>query len=243
MLFDFFKKKHKSQLDIEKVANLTEDKWAFLYSYSRKSLDEEIARFQKIDEKSVKLLSSVSIIISIFIALFKWVVEDSKIAFSPYVYCVAILLFAALSTAWFFFFKALKLQLTPRMPLNDPIFTLVKDNNMATIHVALYKSCQKAVNISRENIEGKAKKLQHGYTATSFAAIFLVIFIVMVSFELMVYPHSIESIPTMESTVMPDNNQQDSSPEPTGNKPDLDVTAPDIQMVTNNDDTPLKTKD
>ncbi|GAK83706.1 hypothetical protein JCM19238_1268 [Vibrio ponticus] len=241
----FAKKQHNLQPAMDKLVSLAgehwpEDKWAFLYSYSRKSLDEEIDRFQRIDDKSVKLLSSVSVIITIFVALFKWVVEDSEVSFSPYVYCIAILLFSALGIAWFFFFKALKLQLTPRMPLDDSIFTLVKEKNMATIHVALYKSCQNAVNVSRDIVEGKAKKLQHGYKATSFAAIFLIIFVTMVSFESIAYSYNLKQ--TQESTVMPDDNQQNPTPEPTSNQPDFDITAPDIQMVTNSDDTPLETK-
>lgn len=241
----FGKKQHDLQPTMDKLVNLAaenwpEDKWAFLYYYSRKSLDEEIDRFQRIDDKSVKLLSSVSVIITIFIALFKWVIEDSKVEFSPCVYFVAISLFAALGIAWFFFFNALKLQLTPRMPLDDSIFTLVKEKNMATIHVALYKSCQDAAEISRDNVEVKARKLQHGYTATSFAAAFIIIFITMISFESIAHLNNIKQ--TIESATMPENNQQNPAPEPTSNEPDLDVTAPEIQLVTNSDDTPLETK-
>ncbi|MCG2836983.1 hypothetical protein L6J37_09090 [Photobacterium sp. WH77] len=241
----FARKQHDLQPAMDKLVRLAsehwpEDKWAFLYYYSRKSLDEEIDRFQRVDDKSIKLLSSVSVIITIFVALFKWVVEDSKVSFSPYVYCVAISLFSALGIAWFFFFKALKLQLTPRMPLDDSIFMLVKEKNMATIHVALYKSCQNAVNKSRDIVEGKAKKLQYGYKATSFSAVFLIIFVAMVSFESITYSYG--HIKTKESTVMPDDNPKNPVPEPSSNEPDLDVTAPDIQMVTNSDDTPLETK-
>lgn len=236
---------HELKQPLEKLVNLAgdhwpDDKWAFLYSYARKSLDEEIERFQRIDDKSVKLLSSVSVIITIFVALFKWVIEDSNADFSLYVYIVGIALFGALGVSWFFFFNALKLQLTPRMPLDDKIFSLVKDKNMATIHVALYKSCQNAVEVSRRNVEKKAKKLQHGYTATSFSALFLVAFIAMVSYESSVSENN--QYIKKECILMPDNEESKPYQTPSSNEPDLDVTAPDLQLVTNSDDTPLNTK-
>jgi len=233
-------KPHDLQPIIERLVdsadeNWPENKWSFLYSYARKALDEEIDRFKRMDEKSVKLLSSVSIIITIFIALFKWVVDDNELNYSYYLYIISFLLFTSLCTAWFFFFSALKLQLTPRMPLDDSIFSLVKEKNMASIHVALYKACQNALNLSRDAVEGKAKKLKRGYTATSFAAVFLVVFIAMILFESKVEIST--NIQTTEEIKMPDNEQKNEAPQQTGNEPDLDITAPEIVFVTDSADT------
>ncbi|MBL0710687.1 MAG: hypothetical protein JJV99_06720 [Colwellia sp.] len=223
--------------DIADKLDKPEDKWSFLYHYARKSLDEEISRFQRIDDKSVKLLSSVSIIITIFLALFKWILEDSNVEFSLYIYIVSILIFLSLSFSWHFFFKALKLRLAPRMPLNDEIFKLVQEKNMATIHVALYKSCQKAVKESFDVIEDKADKLKKGYAATSIAGFLLILFVSMLSYETV---SSNLSPNTNGNTIMP--SEENSNNQNSTNDPDLDITAPDHQLVTNDDKTPLETK-
>lgn len=243
-IINFFKfKEHPLKSTLVTIAeNLDkpEDKWSFLYHYARKSLDEEIARFQRIDDKSVKLLSSVSIIITIFLALFKWVINDNNVDFSIYIYIISIAIFASLCFSWYFFFQALKLKLAPRMPLNDEIFNLVKDKNMATIYVALYKSCQNAVKDSFIVIEDKAKQLKFGYTATSIAGFLLILFVLMISFETVRFK-SEEINKRKESISMTsekiENNQSST------NDPDLDITAPEYRLVTNDDKTPLETKD
>ncbi|EIU7622133.1 TPA: hypothetical protein ACN343_003663 [Vibrio parahaemolyticus] len=222
--------------------HLPEDKWAFLYTYSRKSLDEEIARFQIIDDKSVKLLSTVSVIITIFLAMFNWIIEVSKTDFSIYVYITATALFFTLGIAWFFFFGALKLTYTPRMPLNDSIFALVKDNNMPTIHVALYKTCQNAVVMTRSNIDIKAKKLKYGYVATSCSAAILILLITIVLCESQA--EQVEPSPqTKEIINMQNDDQNTPEPEEASYEPDLDITAPDLELICNSEDDKYETKE
>ncbi len=241
-MFKKFRRESDLKAPLEKIANIAEDnlpqdKWEFLYSYARKSLDEEISRFQVIDDKSIKLLSSVSIMITIFLALVKWVFEDSLQEYTLYVYVLVALVFISLSFAWFYFFSALKLRLTPRMPLNESIFDLVKKQNIATIHVALYKSCQSAVDESMKNVEEKASKLDSGYKATSLAALFLVLTIAMVSFE-SAKPSILEVNLTKKESLTMSKDEQPKETKPSGNEPDLDITAPDVTYVRNSWDRP-----
>lgn len=247
-MIELFKdKEHQLKASLDSIATTLdkpEDKWSFLYHYARKSLDEEISRFQRIDDKSVKLLSSISIVITVFLALFKWVVEDSNVNFSSYVYVVASLIFIALSGAWYYFFTALKLQLAPRMPINDEIFNLVKEKNMASIHVALYKSCKTAVEKSFDVIEKKAEQLKKGYLCTSVAASILVLFVAMLSFETIAMHKKPPYQPDEKVNVsMPNENNTNDQQADNTNEPDLDITAPDIQFVTNDNKTPIETKD
>lgn len=246
-MIDFFKnKEHQLKdpiADIAKKLDKPEDKWSFLYHYARKSLDEEISRFQRIDDKSVKLLSSISIIITVFLALFKWVIEDSNVNFTIYVYVISSFIFISLSIAWYYFFKALKLQLAPRMPLNDEIFDLVKKQNMASIHVALFKSCKTAVEESFIVIELKAKQLKKGYVSTSVAALLLVVFVAMISFETIKGKENTTIQNNLKEHIIMSNKDENEQEPSTTNDPDLDITAPDIQFVTNDDKTPLETKD
>ena len=204
-----------------------ENKWTFLYNYSRKSLDYEVERFRRIDEKSVKLLSSVSIIITIFVALFKWVFENQTIDFTVYVFVVAAAMFGALCLSWYFYFSALKLVLTPKMPLND--------------NVSLFKSCKNAVEESILIIEKKATKLKYGYLATSVSGVLLIIFVCMISYETIAYNNRIPHEPhlTKEVVSMPEKETKPLA----SNEPDLDIEAQDLQYSTEGlDETNIVTK-
>ncbi len=110
------------------------------------------------------------------------------------------------------------------MPLDDEIFQLVKDKNMATIHVALYKSSQNAVKDSFKVIEDKAQQLKNGYTATSTAGFLLVLFVLMVSYET-VQSKSAEIENEQENISMP--SEESSNNQNSTNDPDLDITAPE----------------
>jgi len=56
--------------------NLSPNKWKFYYEYARKSLDEDIQRFQQIDEKAAKFLTLVTAVFAIFSAISPWVFEN-----------------------------------------------------------------------------------------------------------------------------------------------------------------------
>ena len=51
---------------------LPSDKWEFYYHYARKILDEEIQRYQKIDDKAMKFLTSVSTVFAVFSGVISW---------------------------------------------------------------------------------------------------------------------------------------------------------------------------
>ncbi|MEZ8256128.1 hypothetical protein AB4406_23105 [Vibrio splendidus] len=241
-MFKIFQNTHTLKAPLEKIAkiaekNLPQDKLDFLYTYARKSLDDEIARFQVIDDKSIKLLSSVSIMITIFLALVKWIFEGSVQQYTLYVYVLVTLVFVSLSFAWFYFFSALKLRSTPRMPFDDAIFELIKNKRMDTVHVALCKCCKIAVDESKIDIEEKANKLDSGYKATSFAALFLLLTITIVSFE-SIKPSIVEDNLTKEENKIMANGNEPEETQESDNGPDWDVTAPEVTYVRNSEEKP-----
>ena len=213
-----------------------EDKWSFLYDYARKAFDDEISRFARLDEKSIKLLTATSFIITAFIALAKWIFsEDQNNHFTIYAYILSGLIFILLCASWMFYFLSLKLTVIPRMPLTEEIFELVRNRNIPTIHVALYKASRNAVDEISLIIRNKSKYLIYGFKCTILAGLMLVLFTGMIVLE----SGKLKSILCGKTTqnkeviIMSDKETtQDTTNQQSNNEPDLDVNPPNLQYAT-----------
>jgi len=142
--------------------NLSFNKWDLLYRYAAKSLDQDIERFHKLDDKISKFITLVTVIISVFVAAIPFVFKNHFPPKSFFEYLLMILIFftfIALCSLWSFLFRGLRLQDVPRMPFNNEILTFFKDNkNTDTILFALTRSHLKAFE---EHKEINAKKVWH----------------------------------------------------------------------------------
>ncbi len=213
-----------------------EDKWSFLYNYSRKAFDDEISRFARLDEKAIKLLTATSVIITAFIALSKWLFSDNQNNhFTIYVYILSGLIFILLCVSWIFYFLSLKLAVIPKMPLTDEVFELIKNKNIATVHVALYKSAKKAVEEISSIINKKSKYLVYGFKCTLIAGLLLVLFVSMIVLE-SVKLKSIFCVANSqrkeERIMSKKETNQNTTNQQSNNEPDLDINAPNLQYVT-----------
>ena len=220
-----------------------DDNWSFLYNYSRKSFDDEVSRFARLDEKAIKLLTATSVIITAFIALSKWLFSDNQANhFTAYVYILAGLVFILLCISWAFYFISLKLEIIPKMPLTDEVFELVKNKNIATVHVALYKSAKNAVEEISLIINKKSKYLVNGFKCTFIAGLLLVLFVSMIVLEsgkfksiFCVSYHQYkkeERLMSEKETGQNANSQQNTTNQQSSNEPDLDINAPNLQYAT-----------
>ncbi len=219
-----------------------EDKWSLLYDYSRKAFDDEISRFARLDEKAVKFITSTSIIITIFVALSKWLFSENNNYFTVYVYMVTGLIFIFLCMAWTYYFFSLRLTVVPKMPVTDEIFDLFKNKNISTIHVTLYKSAKTATEELSSTIHKKAKYIVLGFRCTSTAGLLLILFIGMVILESNNTQNIFcktklntqhEKVTTMcEGNTPQDNNSTNN--QQSDNEPDLNVTAPELEYSAEN---------
>lgn len=214
------------------------DKWSFLYNYSRKAFDDEIARFSRLDEKAVKFITATSVIITAFIALSKWVFSGNN-NFTIYVFLISGIIFILLCAAWIFYFLSLKLTVVPKMPLTDETFELIKNNNISTVNVALYKAARNAVEEISLTINKKSKYLVNGFKCTLIAGLFLILFVSMIVVESIDFKSIFcanNSQQTEESIMTEKETTQSQSTTTTNqqpnNEPDLDVNAPNLQHAT-----------
>lgn len=154
-----------------------EGKWKLLYDYTRKAFDDEVERFSRVDEKATKFLTSISIIITLFVGLTKWLFSDSDNNFTICFFIIIGLAFFLLSLAWVCFFSSLRLTIVPKMPLTDEVFDLFKNEKINSIYFALHKSAKSGVEELSLIIHKKAKFILWGFRLTIAAGILMIFFI------------------------------------------------------------------
>ena len=162
---------------------LKESKWKFYYDYARKGLDEDIARFQLIDDKAFKLLSFVSIIIALFSGASAWEFQNIEFKYTLYntILIVSTLVtFTTLCASWGLLFRAVKITKVPRMPLHDGLTEFIKSNNLANIYLGLTKECIKGQNVNKKIIDVKGDYISRAYFEIAWSACMLVICVFLI---------------------------------------------------------------
>jgi len=213
----------KLDKSLEKIANLAQnnwpdDKWELLYNHALKAFDLEVQRFYRLDDKAMKFITAISLVITIFLAVFKWVVENDLVVYSVYIYVILFALFTSLCIAWTSFFSSLRLASSPVLDVSDNMLSLFKTKDIATLRVSIFKGCQQAIEDRRNITIKKASYMNRGYKATISSATLLVILIVAIFGETLYYKVQLHNQLTKE-VVMTDT--ENSETESTG--PDFDV--------------------
>lgn len=153
--------------------NLPDDKWKFLYDYARKSLDEDIKRFQSIDNKAGKFLTLVSAVFAVFSAITPWIIRN-KIPPTDTISWILLIAvgvtFIALVSSWSLLFRAIKLAKVPRMPLTDSVLDMFWGKDFPDIYLALTKSCRVALEENRKITDIKGNLIRKAYAVITFSA-------------------------------------------------------------------------
>lgn len=170
-------------MTLQKINNTLEkhlsfNRWEFLYQYAIKVLDQDIGRFHKLDEKISKFITTVTIIISVFIATVSFVFTNHIPPDHPLEWLLSVLLFLtliSLCSMWSFLFRGLRLQNVPRMPFNKEIIELFKSGqNDNTILFDLSRTCLKAFDENKIINSKKVYYLNKAYDDTVYASSFIV---------------------------------------------------------------------
>lgn len=209
-----------------------DDKWKLLNNFAIKVLDFEVQRFHKVDEKATKFITAISVVITIFLALFKWVVDESDVVFSIYIYVIFVITFSSLCTSWYFFFQALRLMPAKSLDLNDNLIKLFNENNIASLRVSIYKSCKDAVEHRRRITENKTTLLSRGFKVTSFTGLMLLTLIAAVTIEKSVNHHSesLNNLLTQKAMEISMSNEKEDKKE-NGNQPNLDIESSGVHVA------------
>jgi len=168
----------KPMIEIQKIThsferNVPEDKWKFLYEYARKSLDEDLKRFQAIDDKAAKFLTLVTVVFGVFSSITPWIFENwipPSDAISWFLIVLVGLTFIVLVLSWSLLFRAIKLIKAPRMPLTDSLIQFFWEKEFPDIYFALTKTCKAALGENRKVIKRKGELIKNAYICIAISA-------------------------------------------------------------------------
>ncbi len=143
------------------------DKYKELYDLSKEVLNEERIRFHKIEDKSYRYFSVLTLLIGGNVFFSKWILEQlipPKAILEWLLLGSTFILFVILLISWLRIFKALKIHTLKNMPLNTEMITFFDENNPLDIYYALAKSNAEALNYNRDVLKKKVERLYSVYS-------------------------------------------------------------------------------
>jgi len=141
------------------------ERYKFYYELSKKSLDEEIDRYRKLDEKAAKFLNILSISIVGYTALINAsrTMLTSTHGVQKWIFISLIVLtYLALLSAWYRIFNAIKLAKIPRIIFDRNTKSIIEDEDMLTIYDSFATRCQKAIVDAQATLTEKGNTLIKG---------------------------------------------------------------------------------
>lgn len=217
--------------------HLPSDKWEFYYHYARSLLDEDIERYQRIDEKATKFIGLVSTVFAVFTGVVSWIFKNR---FPPntilewILITLIILTFLALISSWSLLFRTIKLYPVPRLPLSDEIDNLFYNKDFPQIYYDLTLACRNALEMSHKVAKEKENLILKAYKDIAISAWLITIsgiFIILVQLN----PKDVNMNPQEK----PKQEQQKKETQQTKpNVPDRDTVPPALYMLLNSKDQP-----
>ncbi|ODY14419.1 hypothetical protein BBM16_15180 [Vibrio parahaemolyticus] len=215
--------------------NWPDDKWALLHNHALKAFELEVQRFHRLDDKSTKFITAISVVITAFSALVNWVSGNEDVNFTPYIYVLLASVFVSLALSWVMFFLCLKMTTTSVLDIEDTMLEDFKSKNIATIRVGIFKGLQKSVKERRVSSDKKAKFLNWGYNCTAVSGLCMVLLVIAMSGETLYQNHSVK-----QSTEVSDmSDPKDNAPQENNDEPDFDVKPMGVGVALENDSSPL----
>ena len=150
------------------------ERYKFLYELSKKSLDEELERYKKLDEKASRFLSILSVGIVAYTALINAAAPkigpvSSAGWLSGLFIGLSVITFIALFSSWFRIFTSIRLADVPKVEIGETANTLAADEDLITMYYALAISCQEVQAHAKELLKDKTRWLQSAYREIQFS--------------------------------------------------------------------------
>lgn len=159
-------------LDPKDQIKEAQEKYKLLYEVAKKTLDEELDRSKRLDEKAGRYLTAISVGILAFSTLLTRVASQGLEGINGLV--VAILVFLCLLTtstilfAWFSLFKTIRLTESVRLEMNDRLRDIFKNESLITCYWILADLCAEACQKNQETLQKtKIKHLNQAYNYIS----------------------------------------------------------------------------
>lgn len=155
------------------------EKYEELYALSKEVLNEELDRFNRIDEKASKYLTVLTFLIGVYGFFCNWIIKDLLPPTSILGWLLLVvggILFIAVSISWALIFWALRQRIVRKIPLDDEVLKFFRDNRLVDIYYTLAKGNKDALKENRDVTGRKAKILDYGYKAIAVTICLILIF-------------------------------------------------------------------
>jgi len=142
------------------------EKYEFIYEYGRAALEEELQRFQNIENKSARYLGLLSVGVVAYTVLLR---SFSSSIFPPngfldYAACVVVGgTYLAMASSWSFLYRSITFSGMPRLQFDKNFIERCESMDLPTIHLALTRSCAEAIEVAREQNSEKVHLLVMAY--------------------------------------------------------------------------------
>jgi hypothetical protein len=223
------------------------EKYKELYNLSKEVLNEELSRFDKIDDKAAKYLSILTLIAGVAGFFGKWLIDNFIPPKTIAEWALVILgafLFIMLFLSWFLIFNVLRIHALVKMPLDAETIAFFDNNKLIDIYYALAKGNKDALAENRRTTDLKSRRLYHGYVSMIISGITLALFLSIFVVHSWNEPERIEKVKgdiTMADDTNQDTTSQGGDCKPQ-DKPNSDIKPPKYGSVTHGFD-PSKIKD
>jgi hypothetical protein len=156
------------------------EKYRELFTFSNALLKDEHDRFNRIDEKAVRYLSAVTLLIGVEGSLGKEILSGlipPADLLQWLLLNIAVLSFLMLVATWFVIFQTLRIAELKTPPLNQQMIDFFDINKEINIYYSLAKANAEAWEVNRQTTDRKAKALYYGYQMIIGTVCLFVIFI------------------------------------------------------------------
>ncbi|PRQ63260.1 hypothetical protein [Vibrio sp. V01_P9A10T6] len=154
------------------------------YSYAMMALDQELKRFDSLDNKANKFLGLISVVLGVLVSVIGWGFDKffpPVTAMQCWVVFLLFLIISNLSLAWHYLFKSIKVSDFPTLKLDRNVSSTLCDfeeENIKTIIISYQEllSEHKSVMLVKEYYVEKAYKcISYGAMLTLMALFFIMV--------------------------------------------------------------------
>lgn len=147
------------------------DKYKFLCEYQKEQFNRECERFQKLEDKAFKYLTSLTVAFSAYLLLIRSIYSEIILNYNlltvMVIFSIALTFYTACSS-WSFIFRAIKLRMVIKMPSDNDVIVMFDNNKSASIYRGLAKQYSKATVLLSEEYNKKLHYVRKGYSEVAF---------------------------------------------------------------------------
>ncbi|EOB9556378.1 hypothetical protein ACIX9V_004391 [Vibrio vulnificus] len=147
-------------------------KYEELYKYQKEQFDAARARFNRLEEKAVKFLTSATFALSAYVLLVRWV--SDKI-FPPQdvlgwaVVISIVFTFLSLCSTWSMVLRSIKLRTLVKLKADNEMIEFFKKQKLDTVYLALARRYAQGIDKTNEEYEKKLKYVRKAYNEIVFS--------------------------------------------------------------------------